>query len=1173
MARDQGSICNPPERATARGWAQGRRAAGDSVEDHNDSIEDDGEQATAAGRARGRRDTVDPGYVAEPEPDFEELEEFEHNYSIGKDKWILNAQILDGSSTDHYAASLPPMQDPRNRRAFPANVPGQNINIVDIYGRLDTFRYVTGKFWMNLAHANGPREGIESFLSVRRPNGPSGLFAFHNPSRFLFKAGNVELRTPTIEDRTGNAATNWESKILGDDSWVESAAIRRRFSRGHRGDAETLNLPATHEVYKISFPPHHLQTGERATARGWAQGAGAAAQDRLRAAAREASRLRAEAAGLRAQVRQWREHMNPADPKNTAGDLQLPSDAGRHIGDLQQRAAALEAEANRIEAEAQTQAVAARTREEAEAAALDRVIHGAREDQQAARRRNDPTTANWNWRNYMFGLPGGFNQNGIELSNARGASVTSEDSTYRPSGEGSTMTWPGWDAAHYSKNLFPVIPFYGTHFEPQGNDPGFISDWFNPGFRPPAVLEETFFDHVTKTPAFLTKEQTIQTPLGVSSYVDIDAVYNFYDCVYEDLVSPLYEEKRLPNFYKMRPENYEKKALPPWGVNYGERITEMARRESLRVDRAATGQTEDYNELVRRAAAERYGVFTLEDYPTVRSWDIFDNPGSPDFKRIFEERRIFPMYAEIEFSSREPSQFAQALRMGQERSIMKELLVPFATRNDHDSRSAHAAGAPVVRERVMEMVNLFTSLGASEEGGSGDTSTSISDTTEAGIKYMKLESWLRWFEQNSQPDEDRPLTLQDRFRSLFSRLIIRSRLKKLIMDNYRKKFSDILSGTPAYSEVLAYRVEKKIEGEPTQNFYFGTDDDVEIVRYLDSQVEYGVKYTYRVYKIIIVIGTEYAYADCMTDYAVRDFYNKTFQHTHAEMFFGVIHKPSVQVMEIPMQEKEIVILDKPPMPPDVNVIPFKGSASRVLFNLNSGLGELYAPPVILEEDDNAQFDLVATNQAASFDMESWLPPPGEAASPDELIHFKNDDETRIFEVFRLEKEPRSWDDFRDNKHTVVSSGATNASFEDSILPNKKYYYTFRSEDNHGHVSNPTHIYQIEMVKDGESVYMRMDLFKFKEPTRQKKETFRKRIQINPAFLQKILPLPQSGMFSDWETDQKIGNSENPVWGKRFKFRITSKSTGKQIDLNFKFIKKYARIPEEVQNTVHNSDKC
>ena len=52
---------------------------------------------------------------------------------------------------------------------------------------------------------------------------------------------------------------------------------------------------------------------------------------------------------------------------------------------------------------------------------------------------------------------------------------------------------------------------------------------------------------------------------------------------------------------------------------------------------------------------------------------------------------------------------------------------------------------------------------------------------------------------------------------------------------------------------------------------------------------------------------------------------------------------------------------------------------------------------------------------------------------------------------------------------VVADGATAASKVDDIEPNKKYYYTFRAIDNHGNVSNPSSVYEIEMVKSNDDL--------------------------------------------------------------------------------------------------------
>ena len=49
-------------------------------------------------------------------------------------------------------------------------------------------------------------------------------------------------------------------------------------------------------------------------------------------------------------------------------------------------------------------------------------------------------------------------------------------------------------------------------------------------------------------------------------------------------------------------------------------------------------------------------------------------------------------------------------------------------------------------------------------------------------------------------------------------------------------------------------------------------------------------------------------------------------------------------------------------------------------------------------------------------------------------------------------------------------------FEESVLPNTKYYYTFRSVDVHGHMSNPTPIYQVELIDADGAIYPLVNIY-------------------------------------------------------------------------------------------------
>ncbi len=57
---------------------------------------------------------------------------------------------------------------------------------------------------------------------------------------------------------------------------------------------------------------------------------------------------------------------------------------------------------------------------------------------------------------------------------------------------------------------------------------------------------------------------------------------------------------------------------------------------------------------------------------------------------------------------------------------------------------------------------------------------------------------------------------------------------------------------------------------------------------------------------------------------------------------------------------------------------------------------------------------------------------------------------------------------------------------DKNTPNKKYYYTFKTIDYHGNISNPSPVYEVEIVDDNGASYFLMNTvnFEFKEPSNQ-----------------------------------------------------------------------------------------
>jgi len=818
--------------------------------------------------------------------------------------------------------------------------------------------------------------------------------------------------------------------------------------------------------------------------------------------------------------------------------------------------------------------------------------------------KNLPQQSRWNWRNYLYGLP----YAGQNLQNFRKRSQTTSDGEYRRFGPRSFFKYDAdFSQVVESKNIWPVVPFYRNAGASGRLQYGTTLEEFrDPSLRPGGSYVHTFHDHVTMIPDFLTKEQMDKTDFNTGIYADIYGVYNHYDRIYEEILSPFYEEVRLPNYYKFKPGRSVQR-------NRESRVREELLMQENLLNLVTPGNSAtQHRELLRERAATQYGIFVHRRWAEVSNLDVYADPGTETFKKVFKEKDMFPMYTGIEITTNTESKLVQAIRI-EDRDNLFNLFFPLGFPNDDRGIGNGPREMRYYFERMKVVTQLLGSSTQEEDAilssqsaivgdvsdafegidldlgnvrrrldgefvpegdriqPSAKTKKVFSDIVESDIQYTDLNEWLETLE-NNRPTSGRSMP-QEVFRSQLSRAIMKSKIKNIVEEKYRTNFNDVLNGHPAYSEIVGYRVDKMSEeGVLIQTFMFGNREDVDIVKYVDSQVEYGKRYLYKVSSIVMIIGTRYAYLDCMTDAQIRRFHEASDpadrRHADGRFFFGVVHTPSVRIAVVPMHTREIAILDKPPVPPDVNIIPYKGVKNKILFWLNSNTGEMVANPVILEPDDHGQFDMVRISQRQVY--AGSVPRKRSDGTTVQPVKFKNDDMTKVFEIFRIDTPPLAWDDFYENKLTRIESDATSTAFEDDVLPNKKYYYTFRSEDVHGHVSNPTNIYEVELISEDDMVYMKMSIWNFPKPVEETKMVFRKKIMITPAMLQTILPLPGGGSFLEWERHQEVGSvgtPDNPgetLWGKQFKCRITSKSTGKQVDINFKFQKKYTRIEDNTE---------
>jgi hypothetical protein len=152
-------------------------------------------------------------------------------------------------------------------------------------------------------------------------------------------------------------------------------------------------------------------------------------------------------------------------------------------------------------------------------------------------------------------------------------------------------------------------------------------------------------------------------------------------------------------------------------------------------------------------------------------------------------------------------------------------------------------------------------------------------------------------------------------------------------------------------------------------------------------------------------------------------------------------------------------------------------------------------------------------------------------------------------VFKLDERPKNYGEFKLHPDVPEVGTGGSAAFDDALEPNKRYYYTFRTVDVHGHVSNPSPVYEVELIDEKGAVKpiirtISMEPEENKAPVREMQKYLYLKVTDNQIYFPNKEDV--SSVFSTYgEQDSK----------KKYKMRITSKKTGKKIDINFSFTKK------------------
>ena len=276
--------------------------------------------------------------------------------------------------------------------------------------------------------------------------------------------------------------------------------------------------------------------------------------------------------------------------------------------------------------------------------------------------------------------------------------------------------------------------------------------------------------------------------------------------------------------------------------------------------------------------------------------------------------------------------------------------------------------------------------------------------------------------------------------------------------------------------------------------------------------------------------------------------------------------PSVKLIQVPIFDApDVAIFNKPPASPDIDIVPYRAIDNQALINMNEQTSTHRSQtPVFIENEDIDAHMFLTRSQYLS----EWIDVDPNILEPLDIpIVFGNDDFPSSYEVYRIETPPESYADFAGGLHHIASltdeNGkplASSASLIDALIPNRKYYYTFRIRDTHGQPSNPTDVYQVELVNDGSAVFMLFEVYNFPETPLNLVKNVRRYLKLAPAIAQSLVNMPRSGLLD--ESGEPSATAKNKTihlgipspstWGRKYKFRLMSKKTGRKIDINIDF---------------------
>ena len=401
-----------------------------------------------------------------------------------------------------------------------------------------------------------------------------------------------------------------------------------------------------------------------------------------------------------------------------------------------------------------------------------------------------------------------------------------------------------------------------------------------------------------------------------------------------------------------------------------------------------------------------------------------------------------------------------------------------------------------------------------------------------------------------------------------------------------------------------------------QNFFFANTNEIDLLNFVDTQVKSNKFYQYELYAYDVVYGSKFEFRTRFATYPVEgdtiiERRSQT-RGTLAFFSFNVNTKPSVKIVEYPLtiggwrrritvgpqkgqlgtvavptiQERPDLVIGgvsypitkiiaSPPLAPEASILSYQNTSNKILINLQRSVGEYLGrdalPYVAFNETEEEFLADLSANQKLADPNQRGRTVAYKAAkgAPQMLIYRADQINTDVATPLDFYKSfsGKLYKTLNITQGANLQNSALAYDFVDNIDPNRKYYYTFRSAVG-DLFSNPTPIFEVELkLTNGFYSPIVKEFVASASTTQMPAKTMNRFIEIKGADIQTLpfAEVSQNSGFVDARTGLFASEKSlveqtgiNGITGNKFIVRLTSRDTGRKVNIVLDFTSKENR---------------